>query len=76
VTSVPIEAICDTDVLPAMTGATHRLVLATSEKSPGRQKITDEELFGAEAEIQAAFDALGALLGRINTKRNGPVRAV
>jgi len=67
--SVPIDALCDTDALPAMTGAVHKLVLASNPDSPGGRKVIRRELLDAEQEIRAAFDALGVLLQRIDAER-------
>lgn len=63
--SVPSGAVCDTDALPAMTGAVHKLVVAASPHSPGGVALSRDELLGSRAEIRSAFDALGALLSRI-----------
>lgn len=64
--SVPICATCDTDALPAMTGAVHKLVVAASPGSVGGSSLTNAELLDAHRDIQSAFDALGVLLNRIN----------
>lgn len=63
--SVPIGATCDTDALPAMTGAVHKLVVAASPTSVGGAALTSAEPLDAHRDIQTAFDALGALLGQI-----------
>jgi len=70
--SVAIEAKCEGDALPSLTGAVHRLVTAASPASPGGAGITDCELLGAEGEVRAAYDALGALLHRIERGRRRP----
>jgi hypothetical protein len=57
--SVPIGSICDTDALPAMTGAVHRLVMAASPTSPGG------------ASLRASWDAIGGLLNRIDGIKRG-----
>ena len=69
--SVPADSICDTDALPAMTGAVHKLVVAASPTSPGGAALTRCELLGAEDEVRSAFDALGALLSRIDRLKQG-----
>ncbi len=63
--SVPKGSLCDTDALPAMTGAVHKLVIATAAGSDGGVAITRAELLDAKSDIRTAFDALGALLSRI-----------
>jgi hypothetical protein len=69
--SVPIDAVCNTDALPAMTGAVHKLVLASSPASPAGAGLTREELLDAKQEVRAAFDALGGLLNRIEQWERG-----
>lgn len=64
--SVPIGSICDTDALPAMTGAVHRLVVAASPTSQGGSALENGELMDAETDLRAAWDAIGALLNRID----------
>lgn len=63
--SVPSEATCDTDILPAMTGAIHKLVVASSPSSPGGASISTCELLASKNEIRVAYEALGALMTRI-----------
>lgn len=63
--SVPIGTTCDTDALPAMTGAVHKLVVAAVPGSCGRASLSNVELLDAGHVIQTAFDALGVLLNRI-----------
>lgn len=67
--SVPAESICDTDALPAMTGAVHKLVLATDPRSPGGKEVLNSELVDAEPEIRKAFDSLAVLLRRIDVAK-------
>lgn len=69
--SVPSDAICTSDPLPAMTGAVHKLVLAASPTSPGGTALSREELLDARHEIRSAFDALGSLLSRIDRHERG-----
>lgn len=69
--SVPIGAVCDTDALPAMTGAVHKLVVAASPTSPDGVALSRSELFDADRDIREAFDALGGLLSRIDAYRHG-----
>lgn len=69
--SVPMHAVCDTDALPALTGAVHKLVVASSESSDGGKKITDREMLDAEHEIREAYDALDCLLTKISDLRRG-----
>lgn len=72
--SVPMHAVCDTDALPALTGAVHKLVVAASPTSDEGQKLSDRELLDSEPEIRAAYDALDALLTKaagIRAKRTG-----
>jgi len=69
--SVPADAVCDTDALPAMTGAVHKLVVAAASSSDGGAALTRIELLEAKPDIRAAFDALGALLGRIDRIERG-----
>ena len=63
--SVPSDAICTSDPLPAMTGAVHKLVVAASPTSDEGAHLSRAELLDAKPQIRAAFDALGSLLGRI-----------
>ncbi|MBA4754579.1 MAG: hypothetical protein H2050_07095 [Sphingobium sp.] len=69
--SVPMEATCSTDALPAMTGAVHKLVMATSGNSVDGPGLSRCELFDSEADLRQAFDAIGALLGRIDRLKAG-----
>lgn len=69
--SVPMDAVCTTDALPAMTGAVHKLVVATSEQSPAGKDFSRGELLDSEDELRAAFDAIGALLSRIDRLKAG-----
>lgn len=69
--SVPTDSVCDTDALPAMSGALHRLVVATSPGSPSGPALARSELLDAEAELRTAFDVLGALLNRIDAIKQG-----
>ncbi|SES08189.1 hypothetical protein [Sphingobium sp. YR768] len=69
--SVPVDATCSTDALPSMTGAVHKLVTATSPSSPGGSVLTHFELLDSEAELRQAFDAIGALLIRIDRIKSG-----
>lgn len=69
--SVPIDATCSSDALPAMTGAVHKLVVATLPGSPDGTAVSRCELIHSEAELRAAFDAIGALLGRIDRLKRG-----
>jgi hypothetical protein len=69
--SVPVEAKCDSDALPAMTGAVHKLVLATDERSPAGRSLHRDELLDAEPDLLAAFDAIGTLLQRIDRIKKG-----
>lgn len=69
--SVPADAICDVDALPAMTGAVHKLVVAAATSSDGGTSLTRHELLEAKPDIRAAFDALGALLNRIDRFERG-----
>ncbi len=46
--SVPADAICDTDALPAMTGAVHKLVVAAASSSEGGAALTRTELLEAK----------------------------
>lgn len=64
--SVPVDAVCTSDPLPAMTGAVHKLVIAASPTSPGGSELSRCELLGAKEDIRAAFDQLGVLLQRID----------
>jgi hypothetical protein len=69
--SVPADAVCSTDALPAMTGAVHKLVLASAPTSVDGQALSKCELLGAKAEIRQAFDALATLLTRIDRIERG-----
>jgi hypothetical protein len=69
--SVPDDATCDTDALPAMTGAVHKLVVAAATSSDGGASLTRRELLEAKPDIRAAFDALGVLLNRIDRFERG-----
>lgn len=69
--SVPIDAVCNTDALPAMTGAVHRLVVASSPTSPAGASLHPSELLDAEPQLREAFDAIGGLLNRIDAIRKG-----
>jgi hypothetical protein len=69
--SVPIGSICTSDPLPAMTGAVHKLVTAASPASPGGAALSRDELLDARHDIRSAFDALGALLHRIDELERG-----
>lgn len=69
--SVPMDAVCDSDALPAMTGAVHKLVSASSSKSIGGAALSHCELLDSEGELREAFDAIGALLGRIDRIKAG-----
>lgn len=69
--SVPADALCNTDALPAMTGAVHKLVVASSAASAGGPALTRTELLDARHDIRTAFDALGALLTRIEQFERG-----
>jgi hypothetical protein len=69
--SVPVQAVCDTDALPALTGAVHKLVVAASPTSDEGAKISKGELLDAEDEIRAAYEALDGLLGKIEYLRAG-----
>jgi hypothetical protein len=69
--SVPFGSICDTDALPAMTGAVHKLVVAASPASANGANLSRCELLGAKDDIRSAFDALGALLGKIERLERG-----
>lgn len=60
--SVPMHSVCDTDALPALTGAVHKLVVAASPTSDEGAALSDRELLDSEPEIRAAYDALDALL--------------
>ena len=64
--SVPMDATCSSDALPAMTGAVHKLVVAAMPDSESGTGIGRNELLDSEAELRAAFDAIGALLHRID----------
>lgn len=46
--SVPADAICDVDALPAMTGAVHKLVVAVATTSDGGAALTKNELLEAK----------------------------
>lgn len=69
--SVPMDATCSTDALPAMTGAVHKLVVAAMPDSENGPALGRNELLDSEAELRAAFDAIGALLGRIDRLKAG-----
>lgn len=69
--SVPADAVCSTDALPAMTGAVHKLVVATSENSVEGVNLSRCELLDSENELRQAFNAIGALLSRIDRIRAG-----
>lgn len=69
--SVPSSASCSSDVLPALTGTVHKLVVATSSHSPDGAGLSRCEIMGAEAELRQAFDALGSLLSRIDAWKTG-----
>ena len=64
--SVPVDAVCSTDALPAMTGAVHKLVVAASTNSRAGQALANCELLDSELELRQAFNAIGALLQRID----------
>lgn len=69
--SVPMGATCSTDALPAMTGAVHKLVVAAMPDSENGPALGRNELLDSERELRAAFDAIGALLGRIDRLKAG-----
>lgn len=69
--SVPMGATCSTDALPAMTGAVHKLVVAAMPDSENGPALGRNELLDSERELRAAFDAIGALLGRIDRLKEG-----
>lgn len=69
--SVPANATCSTDALPAMTGAVHKLVVATSENSVEGVALSRCELLDSEDELRSAFDAIGGLLIRIDRIKAG-----
>jgi len=69
--SVPMGATCSTDALPAMTGAVHKLVVASMPDSENGPALGRNELLDSEAELRAAFDAIGALLHRIDRLKAG-----
>lgn len=69
--SVPVDAVCSTDALPAMTGAVHKLVSATHPNSIDGIKLSRCELLNSEDELRHAFDAIGSLLGRIDRIKAG-----
>ena len=69
--SVPVDAVCDTDALPAMTGAVHKLVLSSLPGSENGPDLGRNELLGSERELREAFDAIGALLNRIDRLKRG-----
>lgn len=66
---VPLEAE-ETDALPSLTGAVHRLAVAKSSNSAGGEGITHTELLGMEPDIDAAIRALTALKDRCDRLRN------
>ncbi len=69
--SVPIDAACDSDALPALTGVVHKLAVASVAASPGGAEFTREELVDAEADIRAAYERLSVLLTRIESMKRG-----
>ena len=69
--SVPADSVCNTDALPSLTGAVHKLVVATHPSSIEGVALSRCELLGAEDEIRGAFDALGGLLQRIDGLKRG-----
>lgn len=73
--SVPMHAVCDTDALPALTGAVHKLVVAASPTSDEGAALSDRELLDSELEIRAAYDALDALLTKAAQIRSARGRA-
>lgn len=69
--SVPMDATCSTDALPAMTGAVHKLVVASMPDSENGHALGRNELLDSENELRQAFDAIGALLQRIDRIKAG-----
>ena len=69
--SVPSDAVCTSDPLPAMTGAVHKLVLASAPTSEDGAALSRAELLDAKPDIRSAFDALGTLLSRIERYERG-----
>lgn len=68
---VPVEAKCDTDALPSVSGAVHHLAVAQSPDSPGGARITDGECLEIEGGLDRAMEALGALKARCHAIRAG-----
>src|SRR3546814_4483762 len=69
--SVPVDATCDTDALPAMTGAVHKLVSSIAPHSDEGVNLSRRELLDAKDDLRAAYDAIGALLTRIEAYERG-----
>ena len=60
--SVPMEARCDTDALPSLTNAVHRLAVAQSHTSPGGPAIHHVELLDMLPALEAAQEAISTLI--------------
>src|SRR3546814_2942240 len=69
--SVPVDATCDPDALPAMTGAVHKLVSSIAPHSDEGVNLSRRELLDAKDDLRAAYDAIGALLTRIEAYERG-----
>lgn len=61
---IPIEARDDSDALPSMTAAIHRLAVAQSPSSDGGTAITHRELLEMLPDLRAAVSAINALIVR------------
>src|SRR3546814_19112267 len=60
-----------TDALPAMTGAVHKLVSSIAPHSDEGVNLSRRELLDAKDDLRAAYDAIGALLTRIEASERG-----
>lgn len=69
--SVPMDAVCTSDPMPAMTAAVHKIALAASPTSANGADMCRDSLLAAKSDIRAAFDQLGALLARIERHERG-----
>jgi prepilin-type processing-associated H-X9-DG protein len=69
--SVPQDSVCDSDILPTLTGTVHKLAIATDRKSLAGPDLHRDELLDAEESLLAAFDVIGGLLQRIERIKQG-----
>src|SRR3546814_5658012 len=69
--SVPVDATCATDALPAMTGAVHKLVSTIAPHSDEGVNLSRRQLLVPKNYLGAGYDAIGALLTRIEASERG-----